>query len=270
MGEKVWLITGVSRGFGRTWAEAALERGDRVAGTARDLAGIEDLGKRFGDAFLALELDVDDRTADRDAVIAAHSHFERLDVVVNNAGYGHFGFVEELTEEEARRQMETNFFGALWVSQAAIPLMREQGSGHIVQVSSIAGLTSFPGLGVYNASKWALEGLSEAMHLELKKFGIAVTLIEPGGYATDWAGDSAAHSEPIEVYESFREARKEAWSTELPEAADTVDALMAVVDSDDPPLRLLLSSMAYEAAQGTYTRRVAEWESWESHSRGAE
>ena len=133
-----------------------------------------------------------DRDAAFDAVRRAHEHFGRLDVVVNNAGYGQFGMVEEISEQEARDQIETNLFGALWVTQAALPLLREQGSGHIVQVSSIGGISAFAGIGMYHASKWALEGLSQALAQEVKGFGIHVTLIEPGGFSTDWGGSSAA------------------------------------------------------------------------------
>src|SRR5690606_11048133 len=187
-GSKVWFITGASRGFGREWAIAALDRGDRVAATARDVSTLDDLRDRFGDAVLAMTLDVTDRAADFAAVQRAHDHFGRLDIVVNNAGYGHFGFVEELTETEVRDQMETNFFGALWVTQAALPYLRRQRSGHIIQVSSIGGVSAFADLGAYHASKWALEGLSQSLSLEVAPFGIHVTLIEPGGYATDWGG----------------------------------------------------------------------------------
>jgi NAD(P)-dependent dehydrogenase (short-subunit alcohol dehydrogenase family) len=160
MRSKVWLITGTSRGFGREWAKAALERGDQVAATARDVASLDDLVATYGDAVMPIALDVTDRDADFAAVAAAHERFGRLDVVVNNAGYGHFGFVEEVTEQEARAQIETNLFGALWITQAALPFLLAQGSGHIIQVSSIGGISAFPIVGLYHASKWALEGFS--------------------------------------------------------------------------------------------------------------
>jgi NAD(P)-dependent dehydrogenase (short-subunit alcohol dehydrogenase family) len=147
---KVWFITGTSKGFGREWAQAALERGDRVAGTARDLGTLDELVKQYPETFLPLQLDVTDREGDFAAVRRAAEHFGRLDVVVNNAGYGHFGMIEELTEAEIRAQLETNFFGALWVTQAALPVLREQGSGHILQVSSIGGISAFPGIGAYS------------------------------------------------------------------------------------------------------------------------
>ena len=196
MTEKVWFITGTSRGFGREWAIAALERGDKVAATARDTATLDDLAEKYGDALLPIRLDVTDRDADFAAVKQAHDHFGRLDIVVNNAGYGHFGFIEELTEAEARAQIETNVFGALWVTQAALPFLRAQRSGHIIQVSSIGGITAFQNVGIYHASKWALEGFSQALAQEVAPFGIHVTLIEPGGFSTDWAGSSSQALDP--------------------------------------------------------------------------
>jgi NAD(P)-dependent dehydrogenase (short-subunit alcohol dehydrogenase family) len=144
---KTWFVTGTSRGFGREWTIAALERGDRVAATARDVSTLDDLAQKYGDLLLPIELDVTDRAADFAAVAKAHEHFGRLDVVVNNAGYGHFGMVEELSEDDVRAQVETNLFGALWVTQASLPFLRAQGSGHVVQVSSIGGVSAFPNVG---------------------------------------------------------------------------------------------------------------------------
>src|SRR5206468_1627512 len=171
----------------------------------RKLSVLDDLVAQFGDAVLPLELDVTDRAADFAAVQRAQEHFGQLDVVVNNAGYGQFGLVEELSEAEARDQLETNLFGALWVTQAALPYLRAQGSGHIIQVSSIGGISAFPNIGIYNASKWALEGLSQALAQEVAGFGIKVTVVEPAGYSTDWGGSSAAHATPLPAYDEFRE-----------------------------------------------------------------
>ena len=164
---KVWFITGSSKGFGKVWAEAALARGDLVAATARDPGTLADLVGKYGDSIAALKLDVTDKAAVGAAVAGTHERFGRLDVVVNNAGYGQFGAIEEISEEEARAQMETNVFGALWVTQAALPVMRAQGSGHIIQISSIGGVNAFPNIGMYHASKWALEGFSQALALEV-------------------------------------------------------------------------------------------------------
>jgi len=167
MAAKTWFITGTSRGFGREWAIAALDRGDQVAATARDIASLDDLVAKYGEAILPIRLDVTDRDADFAAVKLAHDSFGRLDVIVNNAGYGQFGMVEEISESEIRAQLETNLLGALWVTQAALPYPREQGSGHIVQVSSIGGISAFMNTDAYHASKWALEGLSQSPAAEV-------------------------------------------------------------------------------------------------------
>src|ERR1700761_4133081 len=213
---KTWFITGTSRGFGREWAAAALERGDRVVGTARETSTTDDLAANYPDTFRVLPLDVTDRSAAFAAVKEAHDHFGELDIVVNNAGYGHFGTIEELTEEEARAQIETNLFGALWVTQATLPYLRERGSGHILQVSSIGGVSAFPTIGIYHASKWGLEGFSQALAQEVAGFGIHVTLIEPGGFSTDWAGPSARRASEIAAYEEVREARQQQRSAQQP------------------------------------------------------
>ena len=271
MGHKTWYITGCSRGFGRAWARAALERGDRVAATARDVSTLAELVTRFGDAVLPLELEVTDRAASVEAIGKAHQHFGRLDVVINNAGYGHFGFVEELSEAEARAQIETNLFGALWTTQAAIPLLRAQGGGHIVQVSSIGGVAAFPSLGIYHASKWALEGLTEALAAEVAMFGIRTTLIEPGGYATDWGGASAHRSTALPQYQPIRDALMASWAGMQQPAADaTTAAVLACVDAENPPTRLLLGSFAHDTAMHVYEQRQKVWKAWEAVSRGAD
>src|SRR6516165_10506211 len=191
MTNKVWFITGTSKGFGRVWAEAALARGDRVAATARDVRTLAPLVTRYRDQVAALALDVTNRGAVFEAVSQAHERFGRIDVAINNAGYGLFGAIEEINEADARAQMETNLFGALWVTQAVLPIMRAQHSGHIIQVSSIGGVNAFPTIGLYHASKWGLEGFSQSLAAEVAGFGIRVTLVEPAGYATDWSGPSA-------------------------------------------------------------------------------
>src|SRR5271156_5106764 len=165
---KVWFITGTSRGFGRVWAEAALARGDRVAATARDVRALSPLVEHYGDRVAAIALDVTDKAAAAAAIASALERFGRLDVVINNAGYGLFGTIEEVSESEARAQIETNLFGALWVTRAALPFMRAQRSGHIIQVSSIGGVNAFPTVGLYHASKWGLEGFSQALDGEVR------------------------------------------------------------------------------------------------------
>jgi NAD(P)-dependent dehydrogenase (short-subunit alcohol dehydrogenase family) len=204
--KKTWVITGTSKGFGRVWAQAALRRGDQVVATARQIESLQAFNDRFGERVLTLALDVTDKAAVERVVKQAHDHFGRLDVIVNNAGYGQFGALEELSEQEARAQVETNLFGALWVTQAALPYLRAQGSGHILQVSSIGGVHAFPYLGIYHASKWGLEGLSQALAQEVRPLGIKVTLIEPGGYTMDWAGPSAKFARPLPAYDHVREA----------------------------------------------------------------
>lgn len=263
---KTWFITGTSRGFGREWAVAALERGDRVAATARDVRTLDDLVERFGDAVLPIALDVTDREADRAAVARAHEAFGRLDVVVNNAGYGQFGTVEELSEAEARDQMETNLFGALWITQAALPYLRAQGSGHIVQVSSIGGITAFPNVGMYHASKWALEGLSQALAQEVADLGIHVTLVEPGGFSTDWGGPSARHATPLPAYDGLREKAAEQRRTRTARPGDpaaSAAALLEVVDAENPPLRVFFGDGPLAIATADYEQRLATWRAWE-------
>lgn len=266
MSEKVWFITGTSRGFGREWAIAALERGDKVAATARNTDTLADLADKYGEALLPIALDVTDRDADFAAVKAAHDHFGRLDIVVNNAGYGHFGFVEELTEAEARAQLETNLFGALWVTQAALPYLRAQRSGHIIQVSSIGGITAFPLVSIYHASKWALEGLSQSLAQEVAGFGIHVTLIEPGGFDTDWAGPSSKISKPLpdyaELHQQVAEARKQRWA-EPGDPKASATALLRVVDAEQPPLRAFFGASPLQTARADYESRLANWEQWQ-------
>jgi NAD(P)-dependent dehydrogenase (short-subunit alcohol dehydrogenase family) len=263
---KVWFITGASRGFGREWSIAALERGDSVAATARDVSTLDDLGERFGDLIVPIELDVTDRSAAFAAVAQAHDHFGRLDVVVNNAGYGHFGMVEELSETDARDQIETNLFGALWVTQAALPFLREQQSGHIIQVSSIGGVTAFPTVGMYHASKWGLEGISQALAQEVADFGIKVTLVEPAGYATDWAGSSARHSTPLPAYDEARAKAQESRARRTASPGDPTAsraAILKVVDADDPPLRVFFGDGVLAIARADYESRLATWQEWE-------
>ena len=171
-----------------------------MAATARNADSVADLAERYGEEnALPLALDVTDKEAVRDAVAKAREHFGRLDVVVNNAGYGLFGSIEEVSEKQARAQIETNLFGALWVTQAVLPILREQGSGHVIQVSSIGGVHAFPGIGLYHASKWGLEGFSQSLAGEVADLGVKVTLVEPGGFSTDWAGPSAVSAEKLEV-----------------------------------------------------------------------
>jgi NAD(P)-dependent dehydrogenase (short-subunit alcohol dehydrogenase family) len=265
MTAKVWFITGTSKGFGRIWAEAALARGDQVAATARDVATLQPLVDQYGDQVLTLPLDVDDRAAAIAAVARTIAQFGRIDVAVNNAGYGLFGMVEEIAESEARAQIETNFFGALWVTQAVLPQMRAQGSGRILQVSSVGGVNAFPDIGLYNASKWALEGMSQALAAEVAGFGIKVTIVEPAGYATDWSGPSAKRAQPNPAYDAVRTARnavRAAAATTSGDPGASAAAILKLVDADDPPLRLFLGAAGLPMTRAEYARRIETWETW--------
>jgi NAD(P)-dependent dehydrogenase (short-subunit alcohol dehydrogenase family) len=260
---KTIFITGASRGFGKLWAEALLQRGDKVIATARDLSTLDDLTAKYGDNILALQLDVNDRAAGFAAINKAKQHFGSIDVLINNAGYGLFGSIEETSEKEAREQMETNFFGLLWLTQAVLPVMREQGHGHIIQLSSVLGLVTLPVLGIYNASKFAVEGLSETLAAEVKGFGINVSLIEPNGFATDWAGASSAHTTAMPEYDGVKAAFQAGLTDDIfgvPEA--TTDAVIKLIDSENPPLRFFLGKQAFPWVKQVYEGRHAEWDSW--------
>lgn len=268
--DRTWFVTGASSGLGRALATAALERGDRVVAAART-ASVDAFDAHHHDRLLALTLDVTDRGAVHEAVDAAVAHFGRLDVVVNNAGTMSMGMVEEFTEEQARAQLEVNFFGALWVSQAALPHLRRQESGHILQISSIAGLGGFPATGLYSASKFALEGLSEALAHEAGAFGVDVTIVQPGGYWTNLY-TAMVSTTPLAAYGPLR-AELERQFAEGSVDSDprlAAEAMLAVVDADEPPLRLALGSMTYDLAHEVSRQRVATWAAWEQVSRAAE
>jgi NAD(P)-dependent dehydrogenase (short-subunit alcohol dehydrogenase family) len=262
---KVWFITGTSKGFGRIWAEAALERGDLVVATARDVSTLDGLVTKHGDAVVSIALDVTDKAAVEAAMARAHERFGRLDVVVNNAGYGLFGAVEELSEEQVRAQLETNLLGALWVTKAALPIMREQGSGHVIQVSSIGGVQAFPTIGAYHASKWGLEGFSQSLAAEVAGFGIHVTLVEPTGYTTDWSGPSAVHAEQIAAYDPVREGLAAKFGAVRNRRGDpeaTGPAILEIVDAERPPLRVFFGDGPLGIIREEYAKRIAEWEQW--------
>ena len=263
MKSKVILITGASRGLGKIWAEAFLKRGDKVIATARNIDSLNELTAAYGDAVLPVELNVNDREQCFAVVKQAEEHFGGIDVLINNAGYGLFGAIEETSEQEARSQIETNVFGLLWMTQAVIPVMREQGHGHIIQISSVLGVAATPILGLYNASKWAIEGLSESLAAEVRGFGIKVSIVEPNTFGTDWSGDSSVKTKSINLYEGIKEALNGYFKPEMvgnPEA--TAPAILQLVDSEKPPLRLLLGKLALPRVQQVYADRLAVWESW--------
>ncbi|MFI8632318.1 SDR family NAD(P)-dependent oxidoreductase [Microbacterium sp. NPDC077663] len=257
---KVWFITGASGGFGLEWATAALERGDRVVATARTVAKLEHLVEQFGDSVLVLPLDVTDRPAVFEAVARAHAHFGRLDVVISNAGYGQFGLIEEATEQQVRDQYETNVFGTIWVIQAVLPFLREQRSGHILLLSSIGGITTFPMVSIYNSSKWAVEGIGQALAQQVGDFGIKVTILEPEGYSTEFSGTSAHFTESHPAYDEFRaKAFAALQGGESGDPKATRGPLLELVDDEQPPLRQFFGKTPLDVATADYESRLAEW-----------
>jgi NAD(P)-dependent dehydrogenase (short-subunit alcohol dehydrogenase family) len=267
---KIWFITGASRGFGRIWTEAALQRGDRVAATARDAKALGDLAATYGDALLALSLDVTDRDAVFDAVKQAHQHFGRLDVVLCNAGYGYIGAVEEAVMADAHANFETNVFGTLSVIQAALPLLRAQRSGHILTVSSIGGVIGFPTGGIYVATKFAVEGMTEALAGEVASFGIKVTIIEPGSFTTGFRSSIKAAPAMAE-YEAVRHAVFSSFKPEMSgDPTATAAAILKVVDADEPPLRLLLGTGPLPMIKKLYEKRLDTWDQWAEVSNAAQ
>ncbi|MBE2295727.1 MAG: SDR family NAD(P)-dependent oxidoreductase [Phycisphaerales bacterium] len=264
---KVWFVTGATRGFGRLWIEAALARGDKVAATARDPNPLAELSAKYGDSLLILPLDVTDRVAVFDAVAQAHRHFGRLDVVLSNAGFGYMGAIEEATIEDTRAVFETNVFGTLSLVQAALPLLRAQGHGHIILVSSVAGLVALPIAGIYEATKFAVEAIGEALAAEVAEFGIKVTLIEPGGYATDFlSSHSIRHAAAISAYDGARKQLAGMLTPDmLGDPAATPEAILKVVDAEQPPLRLILGTLL-PMVRDSYAERLKTWEAWQEVS----
>ncbi len=270
MAQKIWLITGASRGFGNIWAKAALARGDKVAATARTLSALDDLKQAYGDAFLPLQLDVTDRDAVFAAVAQAQQHFGRIDVVLSNAGFGYMAAIEEAEMADTRATFETNVFGTLSVIQAALPIMRAQGSGHILAVSSVAGLLATPTSGIYTAAKFAVEGMAEALAAEAAPFGIDVTIIEPGGYATDFlSGASLKTAPPIAAYDGLRaELASMLTPDSLGKPEASAAAILQAVDAAQPPLRLILGDLL-PLVKDVYAQRIATWEAWDEVARAA-
>lgn len=262
---KTIFITGASRGFGKIWAEAFLERGDKVVVTSRNLSGLTELKEKYGNAVLPLELDITNRAACFESIANAKAHFGSIDVVINNAGTGVFGAVEELGEQDARDIIDANLFGTLWVTQAALPIFRAQGNGHILQLSSSLWIYTFATLGIYSASKFAVEGLSEALYLEVKGLGIHVTIVEPNAFSTDFNA-SSQQSKPIAAYDAMK---AELYADPNMTASDaygdpmaTAEAILKLVDAPNPPLRLFLGKKALPLARSVYAERLASWEEW--------
>lgn len=269
---KVWFITGASRGFGRVWAQAALERGDKVVATARKLASLEELNDLFGENVLTLELDVTNSEQVKTVVEQAHAHFGRLDIVLNNAGYSLVGTIEEASAEDIRAMYETNIFGPISVIQAALPLLRKQGGGHILGISSNLGHVTLPVIGYYCSSKWAFEAIHESLAAEIKPFGIHVTIIEPGAYATEFGSQqSLKFAQGMDLYADFKaHFFTNLRALERGNPAATPEALFQVVDAENPPLRFFLGSHNLPWVRTAYAERLATWEAWEGVSNAAQ
>ncbi len=268
--KKTWFITGASRGFGRIWAEAALTRGDQVTATARNLADVGDLTERFGHAVLPLALDVTDAAQVPQVVRQAYEHFGKLDVLVNNAGSSLIATVEEATDDQLQALFDANFFGMVRVLRAALPLLRQQGNGHILGVSSSLGIVPMPLIGFYAATKAAVEALHESMAREVKAFGLKVTLIEPDAYATGF-GKSAQRADGMEAYAEFRKQFiAKLVNQERGDPQATAEAILKIVDAENPPLRFILGTGGLANARAAYAKRLDTWETWEAVSNAAQ
>jgi NAD(P)-dependent dehydrogenase (short-subunit alcohol dehydrogenase family) len=266
---RTWFITGASRGLGGHWARAALERGDRVAAVGRDAEALRPLAEAFGDRVLPLGFDVADNAAAQAAVQAAEERFGGIDILVNNAGHMLHGTVEEVSAAQARAQMDVNYFGALWTTRAVLPGMRKRRSGRIMQVSSFGGLVAYPALGIYQASKWALEAMSQSLAAEVAAFGIHVTLIEPIMFPTGLAA-SSPQAEQMPAYVHAHEALyagAAASGLTLGDPAATAAAVLALADSPNPPLRVLFGANGLGALRTEYASRLAGLEEWDHLSR---
>ena len=267
---KTFLITGVSTGFGRTLAEAALRQGHTVAGTVRKQSDKENFEK-LGNGAHAVILDVTDTSAIAPAVAEIERSIGPIDVLVNNAGYGHEGILEESSMDELRHQFEVNVFGAVAMMQAVLPSMRKRRSGHILNITSMGGIITMPGLSYYHGSKFALEGISEAVGKEVKHFGIKVTAIEPGGFRTDWAGRSLLRaarsiSDYDEVMNPARQRRMDYSGKQVGDPAKAAQAMLKVAMSDDPPAHLLLGSDAVRLVEEKINALEADFAAWKDVS----
>jgi NAD(P)-dependent dehydrogenase (short-subunit alcohol dehydrogenase family) len=261
----VFFLTGSSRGLGRVIAEAVLDGGHRLVATARDPRSLDDLVALHGDRILALALDVTDSRAARSAIAAGVERFGRIDVVVNNAGYADLASVEDVTLEDFRRQIDTNLFGVVNVTKAALPILRQQGAGHIIQISSIGGRLATPGLSAYQSAKWAVGGFSSVLAAEVVPLGIRVTVLEPGGMETDWAGSSmqvAPVSEPYRPTVGASAAMHDSEAVALGDPAKVAQVVLQIAVMDDPPLRLILGSEAYAYATAAARAQAASDVRW--------
>ncbi|GAA5117205.1 SDR family NAD(P)-dependent oxidoreductase [Pseudonocardia adelaidensis] len=270
----VFFVTGSSRGLGRRIVEEALEAGHRVVATARNVRTLDDLAARYGDRIHIEQLDVTDPAAAERAVANGVAEFGRLDVVVNNAGQGDRAALEDTTLDAFRRQVETNFLGTVHVTKAVLPLLREQGGGRVIQISSVGGRIGSPGMTAYQSAKWAVGGFSEALAAEVAPLGIKITVVEPGGMRTDWAGSSMATPPISEPYEATVGASARAMAN-FEDVANgdprkVAQLVLTVAGLDDPPLRILAGGDAYEFGREAWLRRVETDARWEELSRSTD
>jgi NAD(P)-dependent dehydrogenase (short-subunit alcohol dehydrogenase family) len=267
---QVWLVTGSSRGLGRAIVEAGLAAGNKVLATARDTASLTELSERYGDQVKLLALDVTDESAAARAVRTAIDVFGSLDVVINNAGYGNLSSVEDTPLSEFRAQIETNLFGTIIVTKAALPYFRERRAGYFIQVSSVGGRIGPPGRGPYSAAKWGVEGFSEVLSREVAPLGIKVTIVEPGGFRTDFAGSSTRLSEGHPEYDSTVGATtrfQRNYNGKQPgDPKKAAQAIVRLTREQKPPLRLLLGSDAYIGAEKNDIARLEEARTWKELS----
>jgi Short-chain dehydrogenases of various substrate specificities len=263
---KIWFITGSSRGLGRNLTEAVLAKGDMVAATARKPEQLNDLAAKYPTQLLPLQLDVTQQKQIEQAVADAVAHFGKIDVLVNNAGFGITGATEAYTEEQVRSQLETNLYAPIAITRVVLPYMRKQRSGHILQVSSIGGRVGNAGISIYQAAKFGVSGFSEALSKEVKPLGIHVTSVEPGGFRTDWGGDSMTYAEKVEGYETtvdwIREYFRKGDYVPMGDPAKAAKAMINLVEEANPPVHLVLGSEAIGLLKMANTERDAEMEKW--------
>lgn len=265
---KVWFITGCSTGFGRHLAQEVLAKGDKVAVTARNSNDVKDIADKYPDTAFAIALDVTKPEQVKDAVQKAVEKFGRIDVLVNNAGIGYFGAIEESEEDQVRRMFEINFFGLAAVTKEVLPILRKQSSGHIINISSVGGSVAFPGVGMYNATKFAVTGYSEALAKELAPLGIKVTVIAPSGFRTDWAGRSAKNTKTvIEDYHSTAHANQDnirGYSGNQPgDPVRAAQAIIKIVETKDAPVRLFLGAGALKGIRNKIAEMQTDIDAWE-------
>ncbi|MBD1387373.1 SDR family NAD(P)-dependent oxidoreductase [Mucilaginibacter rigui] len=267
---KVWFITGSSRGLGRSLTEAVLATGDKVAATARNTDSLQELAAKYPGQVYPVKLDVTDYKQVHKAIADTVNHFGKIDVLVNNAGFGITGAVEAYTDEQVRSQLETNLYAPIEITRAVLPYMRKRRNGHILQISSIGGRVGSGGVSIYQAAKFGLSGFSEGLAVEIASLGIKVTCVEPGGFRTDWAGDSMTYAPQVEGYETTVDTRVNAFKSgsfkPIGDPAKAAKVMIDIVNNPEPPLHLLLGSEAVAIVKHSEAAKLRELEKWESIS----